>query len=96
MIVGPTSTTATTWLRFKESRDVAHLVSDRCAIDSAKWAADIQPSLPLQHFHAAAPDGGINVFVNPRPRNGWDLGQIDESCSAAHIATAIPVSRWQI
>src|SRR5205085_8085449 len=63
-------------LRFKKSRDVAHLVSDHRAVDAAEGAADIQSPLSLQHLHAAATDGGVHVLVYPGPGDRGHLRQI--------------------
>ena len=83
-------------LRFQKSRNIPELVSDRRSVDSPERAADVQPPFPLQYLHAAAADGGVYVFVDPRPRDRRNLRQIDGPGNAAHIVTAMPVSRWQM
>ena len=64
-------------LRFQEGRNVPDLVSDRGSVDSPERAADVQSSFVLQHFHAAPADGGVDVLIDPRPRDRRHLRQID-------------------
>jgi hypothetical protein len=83
-------------LRFQESRYVTHLVTNRRAVDAPERAADVQPALSLQHFHAAPANGGVDALIYPSPWDRWHLRQIDNAGNAAHIVTALPVSDWQI
>src|SRR5205085_6285530 len=73
-------------LRFKKSRDVAHLVSDHRAVDAAEGAANIQSPFALQHFYGTAADRGVDVLIDPCPWNRRHLGQIYHTGNAAHIA----------
>src|SRR5258708_37995513 len=56
-----------TRLRFEESRNIPDLVSNCRSVDSPEGAADVQLALPLEHFHAAPADGGVYMFIDPRP-----------------------------
>jgi hypothetical protein len=82
-------------LRFQEGRNVPELVSDGRSVDSPERAAHVQSSFVLQHLHAAPADGGVYVLVDPRPWDRRHLRQIDRPGNAAHIVTAMPVSRWE-
>src|SRR4051812_19073826 len=64
-------------LGFHEFGDVTHLVANCRAIDALEWAADIQPTFVLQHFHTAGADRSVRALVDPRPRNWWYLRKID-------------------
>jgi integrase len=44
---------------------------------------------PLQHFHAAAADGGVYALIDPCPRNCRNLRQINRVESAAHNITVL-------
>ena len=61
-------------LRFQKGRNVPELISDRGPVDSPERTADVQPPFLLQHFHAAPADGGVDVLIDPRPWNRWNLG----------------------
>jgi hypothetical protein len=80
----------TAGLRFQKGRNVAEFVSDCGSVDAPEWASDIQLPFPLQDLHAAAPDCGVNVLVDPRPRDCRHLRQIDNPRNAAHINAAMP------
>jgi shikimate 5-dehydrogenase len=96
VIIGLGGTTAAARLRFQKSRYVSDFVSNRRAVDAPELAPDIQPAFLLQYLHTAAADRGVDVFIDPCPRDGRNLGQIDEPVSTAHIVTAMPVSGWQV
>jgi hypothetical protein len=78
-------------LRFQESRNIPDLVSDRRSVDTPELAAYVQSSFVLQDFHAAPADGGVDVFIDPRPWDRRHLRQIDGAGNDAHIVTAMPV-----
>src|ERR1017187_10418053 len=69
LIFGLDGATAATRLRLQKSSYVPELVSDRRSVNAPERAADIQPSLPLQHLHAAAANGCVYVLIDPRPGN---------------------------
>jgi hypothetical protein len=80
---------AATRLRFQESSNVAKLVPDRSSVDSPERAAHVQSSFVLQHLHAAPADGSVDMLIDPRPRDGRHLREIDGPGSAAHVVTAL-------
>src|SRR5260370_32039159 len=77
-------------LRFQEVRNIPELVSDRGAVDPPERAAHVQSPFVLQDFHAAPADGGIDMFIDPRPWDWRHLRQIDKPTNAAHTVTPSP------
>ena len=71
-------------LRFQKGGNVPELISDRGPVDPPERAADVQSSFVLQDFHAAPANGGVYVFIDPRPRDRGNLRQIDNPGSATH------------
>jgi hypothetical protein len=74
LITGLRGATAAARLRFQEDRNIPELVANRRSVDAPERAADVQSPFGLQHSHAAAADGGVYVFIDPRPWNRWNLG----------------------
>jgi hypothetical protein len=72
-------------LRLQEGGDVPDLVSDRGPVDPTERTADVQPALVLQYLHAATADGGVYMFIDPRPGNRRHMRQIDSAGKAAHL-----------
>ena len=83
-------------LRFQKSCNVAEPIPDRGPVDPPEWAADVPSSFLLQDFHAAPTDGGVYVFINPRPRDRGHLRQIDNAVYAVHTVTAILTCPWHV
>src|SRR5580704_16382387 len=77
--------TSTTRLRFQKGGNVREFVSNRCSVNSPERAADVQPPFVLQHLHTAPADGGVYMFIDPRPWDRGHLRQIHDPGSAAHI-----------
>jgi hypothetical protein len=69
--------TAAPGLRFEKRHNVAEFVSNAGAADSPERAARVQATFALKRLHAAAADGGVDVFVDPGQGHSGDLGQID-------------------
>jgi hypothetical protein len=87
-VITPLCGTTSAGLRFQEGRNIPEFVSDRGSIDPPERTAHVQSPFVLQDLHAASADGGINVLIDPCPRDRGYLRQINKPGNAAHYRDA--------